>query len=334
MQNNYFDNGVTNNNDSSKGDFIMSTGTIKGLEVFAEVVKGAMEHHFGEAYKVQTNDIVKNNGVKSMGLTIQEIGRNIAPTVYLDEIFEMYQKGVTLEEIFGRIIEISEESRGMNDFDVESITDYERAKKRICYRLVNAERNQGLLKDVPHKVLLDLALIPFLLVSKGDEGVQSATITNHIMETWNVDIDELFELAVENTQRLFRGTVTPMHRMLGELYKERMDAEDFCELFDMLDEVDELVPMYVCTNEVRIHGAGAIFYDGLLEEFANEVGTDFYILPSSIHETLLVPVKDDMKGEDFKEMVQCVNATEVAPQEILSNNVYYYNRLTGRVELV
>ena len=260
-------------------------------------------------------------------------GRNIAPTVYLDELFELYKKDVSLEEICKRIIEIYEESKGMNNFDVESIMDFERAKNRICYRLVNAERNQNLLMDVPHKMFLDLALIPFLLVSKGDDGVQSTTLTNHILENWNIDEDELFKLALENTQRLFRSEVTSIHRMLGELYKERMKAEGVYDLFNMMDEVEETVPMYVCTNEVRINGAGALFYDGLLEEFANEIGADFYILPSSIHETLFVPVNDDMDVDDFKEMVRCVNATEVAPQELLSDNVYYYNRMTGRVEL-
>ena len=333
MQNKNLNNGATDNNDSSKGDFIMSTGMINDLGVFAELVKGAMELHFGEAYRVQTSDIVKNNSVHLTGLTVREIGRNIAPTVYLDELFELYKKDVSLEEICKRIIEIYEESKGMNNFDVESIMDFERAKNRICYRLVNAERNQNLLMDVPHKMFLDLALIPFLLVSKGDDGVQSTTLTNHILENWNIDEDELFKLALENTQRLFRSEVTSIHRMLGELYKERMKAEGVYDLFNMMDEVEETVPMYVCTNEVRINGAGALFYDGLLEEFANEIGADFYILPSSIHETLFVPVNDDMDVDDFKEMVRCVNATEVAPQELLSDNVYYYNRMTGRVEL-
>lgn len=72
----------------------------------------------------------------------------------------------------------------------------------------------------------------------------------------------------------------------------------------------------------------------LLQEFADRVGSDVFILPSSIHETLLIPANADMDTEYLRDMVRTVNRTKVAPDEILSDNVYYYSRLTDRVELV
>ena len=112
-----------------------------------------------------------------------------------------------------------------------------------------------------------------------------------------------------------------------------MDEECANEFYDLMADVDDVVPMYVCSNTSKINGAGVIFYDGLLRKFADKVDSDFYILPSSIHETLFIPDTGDMDIEYLRDMVRTVNATEVAPDEILSDNVYYYNRLTDRVEM-
>ena len=96
---------------------------------------------------------------------------------------------------------------------------------------------------------------------------------------------------------------------------------------------DDMIPMYVCTNTAKLNGAGVILYQELLQEFADRIGSDFYILPSSIHETLLIPANGDMDLEYLRDMVRTVNRTEVAEDEVLSDSVYRYNRLLDRVEL-
>ena len=124
-----------------------------------------------------------------------------------------------------------------------------------------------------------------------------------------------------------------MANVVMDILSKRMDEEVAEEFYDMMVDVGDAVPMYVCTNTMKLNGAGTILYTGLLQEFADRVGSDVFILPSSIHEMILIPANEYCDVDYLKDMVRTVNATEVAPEEILSDNVYYYNRLTDRVEL-
>lgn len=314
-------------------EFIMTTGTIKTMEAFAGMVKSAMEAYFGKDYKVQVHTVVKNNDLHLTGLTILNRSVNIAPTIYLEYYYEQYKAGTTMSDVFHQIIRTYEEHRGTLDFDVKSVTDFNRVKDRICYKLVSADRNKVLLSDTPHIKFFDLAIIFYVLVSSDAEGMGTITVHDNIMDLWNVSKEKVFELAVQNTQRLFRGKVTSIAEVMIDVLASRLDRECACEFFDLMAGEDDMIPMYVCTNTAKMNGAGVIFYNGLLKEFADRVGSDVYIIPSSIHETLLIPASMGMDADEIRDMVQCVNATEVASEEILSDSVYYYNRLTDRVEM-
>ena len=171
------------------------------------------------------------------------------------------------------------------------------------------------------------------------EGVTPRPLTKGSMawrflpyDLWGVDEDELFKIALLNTQRLFRGSVMSMASVMMDLLSDRMDDEYSSEFFDMVVSED-MVPMYVCSNNQKLNGAGVILYKDLLKQFAEKTGSDFYILPSSIHETLLVPVSDQMEVEALRSMVREVNATQVAPEEVLSDNVYIYRREDDKISL-
>jgi hypothetical protein len=72
-----------------------------------------------------------------------------------------------------------------------------------------------------------------------------------------------------------------------------------------------------------------------LKEAAELYGGDFMILPSSIHEILLLPVRDEKEEiEELAATVREVNDTKVAPDEILSFHVYRYSCMTGTVSIV
>lgn len=334
MKNNNFNNGTANNNNNSNnGGFIMAQGTITTMEAFAGTIKTAMEVNYGEDYKVLVQEVNKNNGLVLTGISILKKDCNIAPTIYLNQVFEQYQEGRTMESICREIIRVYEEYAVHTDFDVSYVTDFAKVQNRICYKLINAEKNEALLTDVPHVMLEDLAIIFYILVSKDSEGTGTITVKNNMLSFWNVDTDTLYQLALVNTQRLFRGTVRSMASVMTEILSHKLDEECAQEFYDMMVGEDDMIPMYICTNADKLNGAGVILYQGLLQEFADRVGSDFYILPSSIHETLLIPANSDMDIEYLRDMVRTVNRTEVAPDEILSDSVYYYSRLTDRVEI-
>ena len=152
------------------------------------------------------------------------------------------------------------------------------------------------------------------------------------MKYWNVDKEELFELAIENTQRLFKVNVESLTDKLVDMIVADLDEESANEFYDMMASVGDFIPMYVCSNESKINGAGTFIYSGLLKEFAEQMKSDIYILPSSIHEVIFIPSKYGKSVGELKGIVRNVNGTELLPEEILSDSVYRYNRKLDRVE--
>ena len=206
-----------------------------------------------------------------------------------------------------------------NGINVSNLTDFEKVKDSICYKLVNTEANSAILKEVPHIDKLDLSVVFYILISEQDDGgIVTAMIKDSLAEAWGRSAEELFELAKENTPKHFKGSVRDMMSVLGDL-------TGYIDSTDVEIEVSDC-PMYVCSNKQCMNGASAVLYDGLLEEFSKTVGNDLYVLPSSIHEMILVPVNDRFDPDELRAMVSEINTTQVAPDEVLSDNVYIYRR--------
>lgn len=337
MKNNNFDSmnaAANNNNNSINGGIAMMNATINSMEVFAATVKEAVEASLGEGYEVNIHEVLKNNSTRLTGLTIKTEESNVAPTIYLEGSFERYKAGDSaLPVIVSEIISVYENHKTTMSFDASLVTDFSACKERICYKLVNADRNRELLSDAPHIIVCDdLAVIFYILVSNDGEGTATITVRNNMSDLWGVATDELFKIALANTQRLFRGTVKSMASVMMELLADRLDEEGCREFYDMVVSEDD-VPMYVCTNASKINGAGVILYENLLKDFAQKVGADFYILPSSVHETLLIPVSDQFDVETLRAMVCEVNMTQVAPEEQLSDQVYLYSRECDQIRI-
>lgn len=334
MMNNNFNNGATNNNSNNgKGDFIMATNTIGTMEVFAGTIKSALEIYLGDGVRVTVQKVTKNNGTILTGITIMDKTSNLAPTIYLDSHYNDYNCGEPMSDICQRILKVYEENRVTDNFDVSMVTDFSRARNRICCKLINAERNGELLADAPHVIIEDLAVIFFILATRDEFGTGTITIRNNILDMWDITVDQLYKLALENTQRLFRGKVTSMMSVMTEILADKLDAECCEEFFDLMaDDVE--IPMFVATNTAKLNGAIVMLYDNLMKKFSEKIGGSFYILPSSVHETLFIPCSDDMDIEYLRDMVKTVNSTEVSEEEYLSDNVYRYDADTGRMEIV
>ena len=314
MMNNNFNNGAINNNSNNgKGDFIMATNTIGTMEVFAGTIKSALEIYLGDGVRVTVQKVTKNNGTILTGITIMDKTSNLAPTIYLDSHYNDYNCGEPMSDICQRILKVYEENKVTDNFDVSMVTDFSRARNRICCKLINAERNAELLADAPHVIIEDLAVIFFILATRDEFGTGTITIRNNILDMWDITVDQLYKLALENTQRLFRGKVTSMMNVMTEILADKLDAECCEEFFDLMaDEVE--IPMFVATNTAKLNGAIVLLYDNLMKKFAEKIGGSFYILPSSVHETLLIPCSEDMDIEYLRDMVQTVNRTEVSEE--------------------
>ncbi len=87
--------------------------------------------------------------------------------------------------------------------------------------------------------------------------------------------------------------------------------------------------MFILTNESRLNGATCMLYENVLDKFANEIKSDLYILPSSIHEVIILPKKEWYKKSDLESMINEVNTDNLSVDEILSDRVYMFERKNG-----
>lgn len=257
--------------------------------------------------------IVKNNGVELTGLVIKERGNTIYPNIYLESYFELYNNGYSMDKIVRQLADAYMGAR--NKMDVIAVTDVidGNVDDTIFLQLVNYEKNEELLKDCPHVRYMDLAFIYRLLVKSDSAGVASAVITNSMMKHWCLDGEELHEKALTNTRRLFTPLLEELGVAMERVYNVELPLSD--------------TGLFVLTNNKFLNGAANIIYDDILQDFAERIGEGFYILPSSIHEVILVPEGNcDMDKGALMELVRDVNQNILKDTEFLSENVYYYDK--------
>ena len=169
------------------------------IEVFTEIIKSEMEKIYSSKCKVDVLNVVKNNGLHPTGITIRNRESNMAPTIYLDRYFADYKDGRTMENICKEIVQVYEKNKVQKNFSLKQVTDFKNVKDRICFKLVNREKNAELLADAPYVEYQDLAVIFYVLVSNDKKGIASIIVKNSLMNMWDVGIDMLYDLAKKNT---------------------------------------------------------------------------------------------------------------------------------------
>ena len=297
----------------------------QNYETFEAKVVEYVCTHIDEGVSAEITEVTKNNGVVLKGLALKEDDSSISPTVYLERYYDAYEGGRSIESIGEEIIEVYHKGNLGEFFDVTDFLDFEKAKKRIVYKLVNYEKNKVLLKQIPHKPFLDMAVVYYYLLE--NEQLDNATILiyNNHLESWNTTAKEIDEIAALNTPLLLKEDLHSITEVLYQIMKKR-NEEEAAKLLELENEEEGDPVMYVLSNRNKIFGAAAILYSGVLKAFSDKLKKDLFILPSSVHEVILIPKDETMEWEKLQEMVQEVNSTQVEDVEILSDSVYCYQR--------
>lgn len=286
---------------------------------FVEYIKMNAGYIAGEGGNITINHVIKNNGCEMDGLVIMEKGKDIAPTIYLDSFYELYTNGENIKNIIRQIEVIYEQNKNNVTFDVNILKHFDTIKDKIVYKVVNYRSNEKLLEQVPHKRILDLAVVFYCLLDNEYGRSATALIYNNNLKNWNVTIDDVYKAALKNTPDLLHSKISSM-AALFEKCGVNVDGEEV----DLKDYV--LSDMYVLTNESKLNGAACILYENVLYDFAQKLGADLYILPSSVHEVILLPKLSMFEKDELVNMVKEVNTEGVAADEVLSDHVYEYNR--------
>lgn len=281
-----------------------------------------------EGVVFSAHDIIKNNGLHLTGITGLAQGSNAGPNVYINDLYDAYMND---EMTFGAAATILEQRYNMVCKEqmpgvIPDIMSYDNVKDRLVCRIVNRKLNAEMLQDAPHKLLSnDLAITYRYLQAKDDAGIASALIYNKEFKEWNVTLDELHRVALANTERIFPASMKSLVRVVSETFGEHLPPhlrEDFMEDLQSLDQMEDRVNMYVLTNDVGLNGATCILYTSVQKEIQERFGEDVYVLPSSIHEVMIVPANEETDEEFLTELVTEANQTAVTMQEYLADSVY------------
>lgn len=291
-------------------------------EQFVQRLESAIRGFAEESLELSIHTSVKNNGYQRRGITFSEKGTNISPTIYLEEYYAKYTQGANLEQLAEQILEMYHKVRLEHSWRNDRIQDYKWVKNNIIYKLVHRDRNRQLLRDVPYVEYLDLAILFYVLVDVDEPGEQMATmlIRNEHMKWWKVSVEDIYQRAIINTERLLPYEFCAMCALLDEMlgYQD-VDEEDWRALREQEN-------MYILTNKIRNYGAAAMLYPGRLEMIGVYLKENYYILPSSVHELIVLPESKALPREEMGCIVNEVNETHVQPEDFLSDHAYYYDR--------
>ena len=307
---------------------------------FKQMVEDNIKDYLPEEYadaKVSINEVIKNNDTHLTGVTIRDEGTSIAPTLYLEQYYEDVNSGnKTMDQALTMMAAVYDDANKNGlDMDtkelVNNLTDYDQTKDKIIPRVVNRESNEERLKTIPHTDMGDLTVTYHVDLGNASDGQMSVQVSNEMMNKYDVSVEDLHEQACANMKEISPATFKTMAETLAEIMIpgfEDMSAEEREEAIGNFDMPDP--GMYVLSNDSKSFGAAAVLDPEVMDKIRNDVG-DFYILPSSVHEVLIVPKREDLKLEDLEAMVQEVNATQVAPNEVLSDHVFEYDPETKEI---
>lgn len=195
---------------------------------------------------------------------------------------------------------------------------FEEIKNDICFRLINSDAYKEVLESLPHVEVLDLSAIFYYKMGEGFKEGAIVDITNEDVKAWDISIEELDKLARENTVRLLPSVFQTIEQVIDDIAKE--------ESLPSPIEEEPKERMYVLTNEEKYFGGGCFLYPEVLEEISQKLNMDFFVLPSSTHENIIMPEIGDVNAENLSKMVEEMNEQFLEEDEILSDEVYKYDK--------
>ena len=295
----------------------------KKQEFYNNVANGVSEI-LGDEMVVEIQEVTKVN-LSLDGLTIRKQGENIAPTIYLNQYFNQFNDGRAMDDIVQDIIRVYENNQPkniMNVFKTEDFYDFDKMKEKIVLKVINTERNLDLLEQVPHLDMegLGLSVVFYVSLMTGEQSA-GILIKNEHLKLWEKTVSDLLTVAEVNTNRMHAFTIKSMNEVLSGAFGFEEDL------------IPEDVPaLYVLTDENKTFGASQLFLKDKIREFAKKNNCDVYILPSSVHELLLLRADfPNLEPSYLKEMVCEVNATELSNEDFLCDGAFKYELATDKI---
>lgn len=282
------------------------------MEIIAKQIAEELQQKMkSDGFNVTVSEqaIPKNNNVIKNALLIKPEDGIVAPTIYIDEYINAIKSGnASVEDVVVRIVDTYKQAKTLEINEAAAKIDFINAKEHLRCQVINYEANKELLKDIPHKKIEDLAIITRYKVDEDSSFI----VKKDALEHMGMSASEAIEYGINNSIK------DGFHvRSMADVMKEMMEPGSNMEMPSDMG-------LYVVSSANNVNGAAGIFVDrNLRAEIRDELGSDFYVLPSSIHECLVMKDTGNIDYESLQAMVREVNATQVAPEERLSDCVYH-----------
>ena len=300
------------------------------FEQFVEDVKAEIKHYLPEEFQDAQIDILQHNKLNEsyLGMTVRKDDQTIAPTVNLEHYYEMFQAfDENLDIVMQQVADLV--TLKPIHLDLSLFTNYEVAKEHLFIRVSDAERNGEILTGLPHRRVENLAITYHIVAEIGEEGIGSTPVTNRMLNGFGITEEQLHQDALDNSPKIFPAKVEAMSSMMDKMMREDMRragmTEEEIDLYFENMGLNDPNPLTVVTNEHQTNGAAVLFYPGQMEKLGETVNGDFFILPSSTHEVLILPDDGGMTYQELKAMVMEINSTQVSPEDRLADEVYHYD---------
>lgn len=306
---------------------------LETIDDFAHLVKSEIKNFLPEEFEnadIEICEKQKNNGVKLYGLRIQKCGETITPIVYINKFWREYKDTPCIDCVLKSIAEERLNAEIDNFEEIPDFTSWPKIKDRIIARVINKEWNDHILEGIPHTVIgcSDLAAVYYFTVTTGNDLIGSVQISNEMMHMWGLDAADIHAQAVKNIKSAGEVTFQGMLETLAELAPESVDWLEEETASEYATD-----PLYVLTTKDRVNGARALLNTDIMDAIFRMFNGSFYIIPSSIHEVLIVNKKladgQKMSADAIVHIIDEVNTNQVPIEDRLSGNLYSWDPVLG-----
>ena len=295
-------------------------------EFYDEIINAIREEipeEIRDMMEVDIREVVKANDTVLHGVVIKGPEQAIVPTIYIEDCIKQLPEDFAMKDLAEAITSLYQV--GMREASaVESLSlEFDDIKDKLVVQLAEVDRNRDRLKELAYKPLDNgMVMLAYVVVQEDERGSMRFAVTKDIVEGQNYDIDKMFETAMKNNEPVLVD-------ISDAIFSDGIEFAD--NLFDK--EINDKLPdgMYTLTNSSTNLGAAVLYYPDVQKRIGDMLQNSYYVLPSSIHELMILPCSVNDNPEFLRKMVKEANETVVNPQEVLSDRVFMYDREKERL---
>lgn len=292
---------------------------------FYKYIQDNVKNYLPPAYenaRVELIETVKANDIKWIGISIKMPEEQMNPVIYLHTAYDQYRDGKDLDRCVRDVAECRIK-RGMPNrtYDISQLADYDAFKDRLRVEICDPELNQERLDDLVHEIHGDYASLYYVDMPELDGSI---AVTNRLLTTWNVSKEQLHADAIAADKKREPVFCKMSDFMVYQF--TRMKPRNLLQEKEYTVPSNLIIPMYYLTNIQNSKGASLIFHEDIMEKIGDILQSDYYVLPSSLHEMIIIPYNSNMPLKEMVRMVHEINEGHVVPEAHLSDKIQFYSR--------